>query len=77
MNCRMKYLVTYKAYGKERMYDGATTLTAARPIKNMSHFEDMQKCIKKLIKKQNNECPKDVTVLNIQLLNSGRKIRRR
>ena len=78
MNCRMKYLVTYKAYfWGNKLIQGSTCINVSKPIRNMKPFNDIQEAIKGLLQSQQGVSIDKVVILNIQLLNSGRKIRRR
>jgi hypothetical protein len=77
MNCKMRYLVTYNAYQGNTLIQGSTCINVSKPIRNMKSFNDIQEAIKDLLQNQQGVSIDKVVILNIQLLNSGRKIRRR
>jgi len=73
----MRYLVLYNAYISNKLIQGSICINVSKPIRNVSLFNDIQKTIKKFIANKDGVSPDKVVILNVQLLNSGRKIRRR
>ncbi len=81
MGYKIQYMATYEGHttseGIQKKLTGTSLFLTDRPIRTGMQYNKVVKQLTDIFKKQDNLIVKDLHITNLQMLSSGRKIRRR